>query len=153
MTRYGKLFLYFIVLSALAWILPWLYGFVTPDTRSAPFTLLSEVNDQFLNNLPIQDKGSLAMVDQDGRIYTKNEIDSMLPCFYYRQLLSDGRLPDSLRGRSMSPRDIQNGNFILRFSPRDINRRPAGLYPLLESRSGRVDLEMPSDVFRITPWK
>ena len=46
MTRYGKLFLYFIVLSALAWILPWLYGFVTPDTRSAPFTLLSEVNDQ-----------------------------------------------------------------------------------------------------------
>lgn len=150
MTRYGKLFLYFIVLSALAWILPWLYGFVTPDTRSAPFTLLSEVNDQFLNNLPIQDKGSLAMVDQDGRIYTKNEIDSMLPCFYYRQLLSDGRLPDSLRGRSMSPRDIQNGNFILRFSPRDINRRPAGLYPLLESRSGRVDLEMPSDVFRIT---
>lgn len=150
MTRYGKLFLYFIVLSALAWTLPWLYGFATPDTRSAPFTLLSEVNNLFLSNLPIQDKGSLTMIDSDGRTYTKNEIDSMLPCFYYRQLLSDGRLPDSLHGRPMSPKDIQNGNLILRFSPRDLNRRPAGLYPLLESRSGRVDLEMPSDVFRIT---
>ena len=150
MTRYGKIFLYFLAISALAWILPWLYGFVTPDTRSAPFTLLSEVNNQFLSNLPDTQGNGLSMIDQDGNIYTKNEIDSMLPTFYYRQLLSDGKLPDSLHGLPMTAKDIQTNNFFLRFSPSDINRRGVGLYPLLESRSGRVDLEMPSDVFRIT---
>ena len=149
MTRYGKIFLYFLSIAALAWILPWLYSFATPHTQSAPFTLLSEVDDQFLSNAPSGDKG-LTMIDQDGKTYTKSEIDSMLPTLYFRQLIADSRMPDSLRGLPMTPKDIQTGNFMFRSSPSDINNRPVGLYPLLESMSGRVDLEMPSDVFRIT---
>ena len=149
MTRYGKIFLYFLAIVALAWILPWLYSFATPHIQSAPFTLLSEVNDQFLSNAPSGDKG-LTMIDQDGKTYTKSEIDSMLPTLYFRQLIADSRMPDSLRGLPMTPKDIQTGNFMFRSSPSDINNRPVGLYPLLESMSGRVDLEMPSDVFRIT---
>ena len=149
MTRYGKIFLFLITIGVLAWILPWLYSFATPDTRYAPFTLMSEVNDQLLHNLPADGKG-LSMIDQQGKVYSGEAIDSMLPTFYYRQLIADGRLPDTLRGVAMTPKAIQAGNFIFRSSPSDLNRRVPGLYPLLESRSGRVDLEMPDDVFRIT---
>ena len=149
MTRYGKIFLLLLAIGVLAWILPWLYSFATPDTRYAPFTLMSEVNDQLLHNLPADEKG-LSMIDQQGRVYSGEAIDSMLPTFYYRQLIADGRLPDTLRGVAMTPKAIQAGNFIFRSSPSDLNRRVPGLYPLLESRSGRVDLEMPDDVFRIT---
>lgn len=149
MTRYGKIFLYFLAIAALAWILPWLYSFATPNTQSAPFTLLSEVNDQFLSNTPFGDKG-LTMIDEDGKTYAKNEIDSMLPTLYFRQLIADSRMPDSLKGLPMTPKDIQMGNFMFRTSPSDLNNRPVGLYSLMESMSGRVDLEMPSDVFRIT---
>ena len=146
MTRYGKIFLLLLAIGVLAWILPWLYSFATPDTRYAPFTLMSEVNDQLLHNLPADEKG-LSMIDQQGRVYSGEAIDSMLPTFYYRQLIADGRLPDTLRGVAMTPKAIQAGNFIFRSSPSDLNRRVPGLYPLLESRSGRVDLEMPDDVF------
>lgn len=90
MTRYGKIFLLLLAIGGLAWILPWLYSFATPDTRYAPFTLMSEVNDQLLHNLPADEKG-LSMIDQQGKVYSGEAIDSMLPTFYYRQLIADGR--------------------------------------------------------------
>lgn len=148
MTRYSKIFLYLTTIAVLAWLLPWAYNFTTPDTRSVPFTMLSEVNNRFLMNHFSDNK--FAMIDEDGNIYGENEVDSLLPTFYYRQLISDGRMPDSLNGQPFTPKDIQTGNFMFRCSPSDINMRPTGLYSLLESMSGRVDLVMPTDVFRIT---
>lgn len=85
-----------------------------------------------------------------GRTYTDREFDSILPTFYARQLLNDERFPDSLCGVAVTPRLLQSENFMFRSTPAEINKPRTGLYPLLESMSGRVDLEMPDDVFRIT---
>ena len=51
---------------------------------------------------------------------------------------------------AVTPRLLQSENFMFRSTPAEINKPRTGLYPLLESMSGRVDLEMPDDVFRIT---
>ena len=85
-----------------------------------------------------------------GRTYSAREFDSILPTFYARQLLNDERFPDSLCGVAVTPRLLQSENFMFRSTPAEINKPRTGLYPLLESMSGRVDLEMPDDVFRIT---
>ncbi|MDR0891495.1 MAG: DUF4857 domain-containing protein [Mediterranea sp.] len=89
--------------------------------------------------------------DLAGNIYTEDQFDSILPMFYYRQLISDERFPDSINGIAVTPRMIQTENFNLRNNPEDINAPKIGLYPLLESLSGRVDLVMPDDVCRFTP--
>ena len=65
--------------------------------------------------------------------------------------MADERFPDSLMGVPVSPRQVQITNFNFRVSAADINAPSVPLYPLLESMSGRVDLKMPDDVFRITP--
>lgn len=80
MTRYGKIFLLLLAIGVLAWILPWLYSFATPDTRYAPFTLMSEVNDQLLHNLPADGKG-LSMIDQQGRVYSGRRSTACFPRF------------------------------------------------------------------------
>lgn len=120
-----------------------------PDTQRVPFTMFSEVLGQFVMS-GSDDKKGFFMTDEAGNVYTKEQTDSILPTFYFRQLMSDGRLPDSLNGKEMTPKAIQTSNFVFRSSPSQVNVRTPRLYPLLESMSGRVDLEMPGDVFRIT---
>lgn len=82
-------------------------------------------------------------------LYSDRQFDSILPFFYYHQLASDGRLPDSLNGIKLTPQKIGLTNFIFRQSASDINKTVPRLYPLLEAMSGRVDLQMPGDVFRL----
>lgn len=149
MLRFIKILLAGMVITALAWLLPWCLRFAMPDTQRVPFTMFSEVLGQFVMS-GSDDKKGFFMTDEAGNVYTKEQADSILPSFYYRQLMSDGRLPDSLNGKEMSPKAIQMSSFIFRVSPSQVNVRMPRLYPLLESMSGRVDLEMPDDVFRMT---
>lgn len=147
MIRYSKLLLYFTILVLLLWILPWTYDFLTSKASKTPFTLYSGVIGDYAI-LESLDK-ELIRKDRQGNIYSEKEFDSILPMFYYRQLIADGRLPAEMNGIQLNPKIIQTENFIFRHSPNESNRPIIGLYPLLESCSGRVDLTMPDDVFRI----
>lgn len=147
MIRLSKILLFFIVTALLAWVLPWACGFMGGASPRTPFTLYSSVTGEFSWFEPAE-KGTLYR-DAAGHTFTEQEFDSILPFFYYRQLLADNRFPDSIRGIPVTPKSAQTGSFMFRSSPRQANARPVGLYPLLESMSGRVDLESPDDVFRI----
>lgn len=148
MIRFSKLFFGFTVFVLLLWLLPWAYNFVFYKPERTPFTLWSCVVGDFA----VVDFAGDGIVrrDRGGRTYTDREFDSILPTFYARQLLNDERFPDSLCGVAVTPRLLQSENFMFRSTPAEINKPRTGLYPLLESMSGRVDLEMPDDVFRIT---
>lgn len=87
---------------------------------------------------------------QSGVQYTQEQVDSLLPFFYMRQLMADERFPDTINGVGFTPREAQMAAFSFRSNPMDINVVKIPLYPLLESKSGRVDLVMPDDVFRGT---
>lgn len=147
MIRFSKIILFFTAVVLMAWLLPWGYHFVTVRPDSGPFTLYSCMTDGFV--MRDYRDGNPICYDETGRTYSEREFDSVLPLFYYRQLLADGRQPDTLRGVALTPQVVSLQSFMFRSYPSDLNKVKPKLYPLLEAMSGRVDLQMPPDVFRM----
>ena len=135
----------------LAWGTPELYHMMTDDATDNIFTYYSSVEKSFCTIDFDEVKEELVRKNvKTGREYTETEFDSILPLFYYRQLLSDGRLPDTIAGTALSPRQIGMKTFFFRNDAKDKNKPHIPLYTLFESMSGRVNLEMPGDFFRIS---
>lgn len=149
MRRFSTILLYVTIAFLLLWQLPWCYNFFAVKPDKTPFTLYSFVINDFAQIGQEDGKGTVRR-DLAGNIYTEAAFDSILPMFYFRQLMSDERFPDTIKGIAVTPKLVQTENFNFRSTPSDINAPSIGLYPLLESMSGRVDLKMPDDVFRIT---
>ncbi len=149
MIRFSKILFAFIIVVQLFWLLPWFYHFTTDTPTHIPFTLYSIVNNDFAC-LDYNSEKGIKYTDRRGNIYTNRQFDSILPLFYFRQLASDGRLPDSLNGVEITPQKIRTSNFMFRLSASEVNVKKTPLHPLLESMSGRVDLKMPDDVCRFT---
>ena len=142
---------YIIILLGLimsAWLLPALYELVSPRTDKTPFVVYSCLDSTFIK-MEVQDK-QVHYIDFRGQEFTKSEADSLLPLFAFRQLVAEGRLPDSLYGVALTPKLIQQNSFHFKTSPKQLNKPAVGLYTMLESASGRVDLTLPPDVFRLT---
>lgn len=142
-------FLPWIIVGALLIeFIPWCYHFITDRSEPKQFVMYSGIIEDFA----IMDHTGDAPIytDAKGGSYTEAEFDSILAPFYYRQLIAEDRLPDTLHGVPVSARFFQTENFTFRSSPSEINKPVVPLYFLLESMSGRVDLSMPDDVFRIT---
>lgn len=149
MKSFSSILLYLTVALLLLWQLPWCYNYFIVKPEKSPFTLYSFVIDDFAMIVQEEGEGTVRR-DASGNVYSETAFDSILPMFYYRQLVSDERFPDTIKGVPVTPKMIQNENFNFRSVPSDINAPRIGLYPLLESMSGRVDLQLPDDVFRIT---
>ena len=142
---------YLIIVLAMmmvAWLLPALYELVFPRTDKTPFVVYSCLDSTFIK-MEVRDK-QVHYIDFRGREFTKSEADSLLPLFAFRQLVAEERLPDSLFGVALTPKLIQQNSFHFKTSPKQLNKPAVGLYTLLESASGRVDLVLPPDVFRLT---
>ncbi len=130
------------------WLLPALYRLVAPNTSRTPFVVYSCMDSSFIQFETINKQ--VQYTDFKGNTFTKHEADSLLPLFAFRQLVAEGRLPDSLFGVALTPKLIQQNAFHFKTSPKQLNKPAVGLYTLLESASGRVDLQLPPDVFRLT---
>lgn len=140
------LFVSIVVILAL-WIIPWLYSLAFVNNSRHPFTLYSTVVNDFA--MVDFDGNKAKFADLSGKNYTESQFDSILPLFYYRQLISDGCFPDSLKGIAITPKMVQIESFFFRSFPQTVNEIGIPLYQLMESMPQRVDLEMPTDVFRI----
>lgn len=88
--------------------------------------------------------------DLKGNTINRDDFERLTPFMNFRQLMLNGKLPDSLDGIKLVPKNISLNNVMIRVQPAAINARPVQLYPLMESASGRVRLELPEDYFRIT---
>ncbi|MBQ7631363.1 MAG: DUF4857 domain-containing protein [Paludibacteraceae bacterium] len=137
-----------LAIIVIAWLVPALVELVSPRTDRMPFVVYSCLDSTFIR-FETQNK-QVRYVDFRGQEFTKAEADSLLPLFSFRQLVAEGRLPDSLYGVALTPKLIQQNAFHFKTSPKQLNRPPVGLYLMLESASGRVDLQLPNDVFRLT---
>ena len=129
--RFSKILFYTTIVILLFWLIPWSYNFFVARPQKSPFTLYSSV----INDFAILDKSDKGMIrtDAKGNRYTEAQFDSILPMFYFRQLVSDGRFPDTLNNIALTPKRIQTENFIFRLNPQDVNTKKIPLYPLLES--------------------
>ena len=148
MKNFSKILLIFTVGLIILWQLPWGYNFLTSKTERPPFTMYSTVVNDFVTMK--HGEASLMHYGQKGDKYTQSQFDSILPAFYVRQLVADGRFPEKINNVEVAPREVQLGNFNFKSLPTDINTPKVGLYQLMESMSGRVNLKMPKDVFRLT---
>lgn len=147
MKNFSKIILAITIAAIAAWLLPWCYAFVTAKAYSSPFVLYSSLHGDFIIT---QRDNVVSRHDTNGNEFDENEVDSLLPTMYMRQLVADGRFPDSILGKHVEPQQIQMTNFNFRSTPRDVNYVNAGIYFLFESMPKRVDLEMPDDAFRFT---
>lgn len=149
MKKFSILFLGFTGGVLLLWQLPWLYSFITTQKEKSPFVLYSPVLNDF--TFSIGEGKKYVHTDSNGNSYTQAQIDSLHPVFYGRQLMTDSRFPDSIAGQPAEYKQVQQQVFYFKHAPRDINRPHPGVYQMMESMSGRVKLETPEDVFRVTP--
>ncbi len=147
MRKISYLLLVLVSTVLLAWQLPKLFRMATDERVSYPFTYYSCVINDFCRVEASEQ--AVKRLDRQGRDYSEAEFDSILPMFNYRQLVKDGRLPDSLRGVPVSAKMISHHSFFHRYRPADWQRPAIALYPLFESMSGKVDLEMPNGVFQL----
>jgi hypothetical protein len=88
-------------------------------------------------------------MDPKGNKYTTAEYEKSMPLMFFRQLMADGNMPDSINGVKMEAAFINRANSFFRFTPKKMLSPMPTLYPMLESESGKVNLVMPDDYFRI----
>lgn len=139
-----KAFVIVVAAGLLLWVLPWLYSLLLPTPRGDGFVYYSPYTEDFIG------RDGAGFHDFEGVRYTDAEVDSLLPYFFYRQLIADGRMPDSLFGEAAEAKVLRRETFNFKTSPAQINKPRTPLYELLDSESGRVDLQLPTDVFRLT---
>lgn len=151
MKKVSQISLIGIIALLLIWQLPWIYQFICahPQQSAMRFMLFSPITYEFT----YPDRGAndkLIGKDLAGHIYSANQLDSVLPLFYNRQLADRNAFPDSIMGKPINLKEIQEGRFMFRNFPEDTNGPIAPLYMLLESAPKRLDFELPKDLFRCT---
>lgn len=149
MKKFSKIFFYLTAVVLLSWLLPWLLQFAASKPGNDPFTLYSCVTKRFAYIQSSKDNG-VKRYDANGTEYTVAQFDSILPTFYYRQLFSKDRLPDTINGKEVTPKIIAHGNFTFKQSARDVNVTKPALNMIMESMPDRIDLENPIEAFRTT---
>ena len=139
-----KAFVIIVAVVLLMWILPWLYSFLIPSPAGETFIYYTPYTQDFIT------RDADGFCDFEGNHYTSSQADSLLPYFFYRQLIADQRMPDSLFGMAVDAKILRRETFTFKTSPAQINKPRTPLYELMDAQSGRVDLQLPNDVFRLT---
>jgi hypothetical protein len=129
------------------WAVPALVNKATYTSDQYPFVYYSTV----LKDIGLIDykNKKFPMEDLKGNKYNTAQFDSLMPMLNYRQLMTDGKLPDSINGQKITPQLLRAKSVVYRYKPSDINTPVNGLYILFETMPKRVGLEIPDDVFRL----
>lgn len=158
MKLFAKIVMYVTAIAVLSWFLPWLYALCFPAGSSEPFCSFSPVSGKWIvsqaspGQKPIiveldslRSDGSYA-----GREITKEERDSLVPQLFYKELMARDRMPDSIGGKEVTVHNLRMSELMFNQSPRDVVKRQAGVWLMMESMPERVELSDPDQVFRFT---
>lgn len=130
-----------IIVASIA--LPSLYWTIFEKVPKSPGVFYSCVIDDFII------VNGETKADPSGKTYTSDEYEEILPFMFYRQLMADGKMPDTLKGVKIEAPAIARSSSFYRYTPRKLKTPVPSLYPMFESQSGKVNLAMPEDYFRI----
>ncbi len=149
--KYIKYPIILLAILMLSWLLPKLSHLISDDAQKRNFIYYSSIEKNFVTIYYDNVKGKLIRKNlQTQKKYTAAEFDSILPMFYYRQLLTDGKMPKAIHGVAVTTKQLREKSFFYRMSPMKKNTPAIPLYTLFESMSGRVNLKNPGDFFRLT---
>lgn len=150
MVKISRYFLVIAGILAFSVVLPELYWMAFAKPVNRPFVMYSCIENDFL--FQRTENGESIRKDTRGNTYSREEFEQRLPLMYTRQLLISKTMPDSINGIELDMHLININNSTFRLRPVDTDSPKPGLYPLFESQSGRANLELPDDFFRIT-WR
>lgn len=149
MVKISRYFLVIIAIIGFGIALPKLYWVAFAEPIRAPFIQYSCIDNDFML---LRSGDGVVRCNSKGDTFTREEYENKLPLMYTRQLLMNNTMPDSINGVEMDMHDISTNRSTFRVRPKEIHAPQPTLYPLFESQSGRANLEMPADFFRIT-WR
>ena len=149
MVKLSRYFLVIIAIIGFGIALPKLYWVAFSQPIRAPFIQYSCVDHDFML---LRSQDGVLRTNSEGTTFTREEYENKLPLMYTRQLLMNNTMPDSIDGVEMDMHEISANRSTFRVRPREIDAPQPTLFPLFESQSGRANLEMPSDFFRIS-WR
>ena len=149
MVKISRYILVFVAIIGLSVVLPQFYRMAFEKPTRVPFIQYSCIDHDFMIFRP---DAEAKWTNRKGKKLTRETYEKKLPLMYTRQLVMDGTMPDSINGQKINVQHagIFRSNF--RITPDKIHAPKPKLYPLFESQSGRANLEMPDDFFRIT-WR
>ncbi|MBQ3636340.1 MAG: DUF4857 domain-containing protein [Bacteroidales bacterium] len=148
--RRNSIYYWLVVASmtmALLVVLPEALRMVTQRSQHMVLLSYSHVLGQ-IGRLDYTNK-DYPLVDKEGRRYTLRETDSIYPLNSFRQLMIDGRMPDSILGQEATMRNIAAKQVITRHDPWDGHdgSLSCGMNILYENMPKRVGIELPGDLF------
>uniref|UniRef100_UPI00321682C9 DUF4857 domain-containing protein n=1 Tax=uncultured Draconibacterium sp. TaxID=1573823 RepID=UPI00321682C9 len=149
MVKLSRYFLVIIAVIGFGIALPKLYWVAFAQPIRAPFIQYSCIDNDFML---LRSVDGVVRTNTKGDTLTREEYENKLPLMYVRQLLMNNTMPDSINGVEMDMHQISMHRSTFRVRPREIDAPQPTLFPLFESQSGRANLEMPKDFFRIT-WR
>ena len=149
MEKISRIILVLVAILVLAMTLPVLYWMAFEQPVKRPFILYSCLDDDFF--IMRQGKPN-TFEDTHGNTYTREKYEQKLPMMNFQQLMVSGQMPDTIHGKAMDMHDIGRNRSFARFKPEEMNCPKPALFPMFESQSGRANIEMPDDFFRIT-WR
>jgi len=147
-TRLARLMMVVVVIFVAAIYLPEFYWKIFDKKIRSPQVYYSAVHKEFFLG-----KGGgkkYLHYDLKGNNYTRDEFERKLPLLHYRQLVLDGDMPEYIQDWKVDLEQVRKNKFIKRIKPYTLDQPQINLYPLFESQSGRVQLSMPDEMFRIT---
>ena len=144
----ARIFLLLTGILLLAHYLPAGYWLIAARPQRPPFVFYSCVEQRFL--LFRSGNGEVRRTDPAGNIYEREDFERLLPLDNYQQLYKDGRMPREINGVAVTPEKLRRDRVNLRLKAVALDSPSVALYPLIESASGRVRLEMPGDVMRLS---
>ena len=147
MVKISRYILVLIGIFTSAIAIPELYWTIFREGSSTPNVVYSRVLDDFL--MVVREDGTPVRKDTKGNYYTRDQFEEKLPLLFFRQLFSTGKMPDTIKGVHMDHHALAENAAYFTFRPVNMNTPRPVMWPLLEAQSGRVNLELPRDYFRI----
>ena len=149
MVKLSRYFLVLIAVVGFAIVLPKLYWMAFAKPIRAPYVMYSCIDNDFVI---MRSGNGVKRTNIKGEEFTREEYEQKLPLLFVRQLILNKTMPDSINGVEMDMHDITINRSTFRVRPKEVNAPQPTLFPLFESQSGRANLNLPEDYFRIT-WR
>ena len=140
---------FMVVLATLLsmWVLPSLVKKMTDGARNYPLVYYSSILKELCIIDFVHEKETFS--DIKGNKYPRSEYDSLMPMLNFRQLMMDGRLPDTLEGCPIEPKLLRMKQVVFRQYPSKVNAPQPTMGVLLEAMPKRLNIVLPGDYFRM----
>lgn len=142
-----KILLAIAIIFILSIYLPDIFWSTFKYKVDRPSVSYSPIINDFILTYP--GKSNSVIKDRKGKTYTRDEYEAAMPQLNFAQLMFAGKMPDSVNGVKVDVPLMRRNLFQSRFEASAIDGLSYMQFPLIESSSGRVNLEYPNEFFII----